>query len=35
LGSIRDYHVERKEILRNVDMVIMNLKLFNWFLVLI
>jgi 8-oxo-dGTP pyrophosphatase MutT (NUDIX family) len=29
LGSIRDYHVERKEILRNVDMVIMNLKLFN------
>jgi len=29
LGSIRDYHVERKEILRNVDMVIRNLTLFN------
>lgn len=29
LGSIRDYHVERKELLRNVDMVIRNLKLFN------
>ena len=29
LSSIRDYHVERKDILRNVDMVIKNLKLFN------
>lgn len=29
LVSIRDYHVERKEILRNVEMVIRNLKLFN------
>ena len=29
LTSIRDYHVERKEILRNVDMVIRNMKLFN------
>ena len=29
LACIRDYHVERKEILRNVEMVIRNLKLFN------
>jgi 8-oxo-dGTP pyrophosphatase MutT (NUDIX family) len=29
LGSIRDYHVERKDMLRNVEMVIRNLKLFN------
>lgn len=29
LESIRDYHVERKDILKNVDSVIRNLKLFN------
>jgi 8-oxo-dGTP pyrophosphatase MutT (NUDIX family) len=29
LGSIRDYHVERKDILRNVDAVIRDLKFFN------
>ncbi len=29
LSSIRDYHVERKDILRNIEMVIRNLKLFN------
>jgi len=29
VSSIRDYHVERKKILRNVESVIMNLKLFN------
>jgi len=29
LDGIREYHVERKELLRNVDVVIRNLKLFN------
>jgi ADP-ribose pyrophosphatase YjhB (NUDIX family) len=29
LQSIRDYHVERKDILKNIDTVIKNLKLFN------
>lgn len=29
LPSIREYHVERKDILRNVDNVVRNLKLFN------
>jgi ADP-ribose pyrophosphatase YjhB (NUDIX family) len=29
LNGIREYHVERKELLRNVDVVIRNLKLFN------
>lgn len=29
LQSIRDYHVERKDILRNIELVIKNLKLFN------
>jgi len=29
LISIRDYHVERKDILRNVELLIKNLKLFN------
>jgi 8-oxo-dGTP pyrophosphatase MutT (NUDIX family) len=29
LGGIREYHMERKEILRNVDMVVRNLNLFN------
>jgi 8-oxo-dGTP pyrophosphatase MutT (NUDIX family) len=29
MSSIRDYHVERKNVLKNVDMVVKNLKMFN------